>query len=466
MDAKSSDIRQLRLMDGDSHCSGRVEVLHQGSWGTICDDNWDLRDAHVVCRQLGCGVALNATVSSHFGQGSGDIWLDELNCTGEETHVWKCSSQSWGQHDCWHKEDAGIICSEFLALRVVSEDQQCAGWLEVFYNGTWGSVCRSPMEDMTLSVICRQLGCGDSGTLNTSVPAREGSRPHWVDGIQCQKTDVSLWQCPSDPWNFRSCLPKDEAYMTCAGQRPKSCPDSELCTEREKLWLRGGDNKCSGRVEVWHKDSWGTVCDDSWGLAEAEVVCQQLGCGPALDARGKAAFGPGNGNIWLDEVQCKGRESSLWACARAPWGHSDCKHEEDAGVMCSGEKMTILSTPLSTSSVPALVPGNFSLYKILCIILATLLLLILIILGTHLGRWRAGHQALTTEDIVEEALYEEIEYLVKAGKIDLLDKAGTVTQDSDDKLPYYTRDSEEDEDDESESGSSAMYSIGWLAEQE
>lgn len=90
-------------------------------------------------------------------------------------------------------------------------------------------------------------------------------------------------------------------------------------------------------MELWHEGSWGTVCDDSWGLAEAEVVCQQLGCGPALDALGEAAFGPGNGSIWLDEVRCRGRESSLWACARAPWGQSDCKHEEDAGVRCSGE---------------------------------------------------------------------------------------------------------------------------------
>ncbi|KAF5912403.1 hypothetical protein HPG69_004073, partial [Diceros bicornis minor] len=69
----------------------------------------------------------------------------------------------------------------------------------------------------------------------------------------------------------------------------------------------------------------------------SKVVCQQLGCGSALDALPKAAFGPGNGRIWLDEVQCRSRESSLWACAVKPSGQSNCKHKEDAGVRCSGE---------------------------------------------------------------------------------------------------------------------------------
>uniref|UniRef100_A0AC11EDX9 Uncharacterized protein n=1 Tax=Ovis aries TaxID=9940 RepID=A0AC11EDX9_SHEEP len=73
------------------------------------------------------------------------------------------------------------------------------------------------MEDITVSVICRQLGCGDSGTLNSSFALREGSRPRWVDGIHCRKTDTSLWQCPSDPWNYTSCSPKDEAYISCEG---------------------------------------------------------------------------------------------------------------------------------------------------------------------------------------------------------------------------------------------------------
>ncbi|KAM9684885.1 antigen WC1.1-like [Dama dama] len=318
-----SDSRQLRLVDGGGPCAGRVGILEQGSWGTICDDGWDLDDARVVCRQRGCGDALNATGSAHFRAGSGSIWLDDLNCTGKESYVWRVSGPQDGERD-----------------------QQCAGWLEVFYNGTWGSVCHSPMDDIIVSMICRQLGCGDSGTLSSSVALREGSRPRWVDGIRCRKTDTSFWHCSSDPWNYNSCFPKEEAYITCAGRRPKSCPAAAPCTDREKLRLRGGDSECSGRVEVWHGGSWGTVCDDSWSLAEAEVVCQQLGCGPALEAVRAAVFGPGNGSIWLDEVRCGGRESSLWDCAAEPWGQSDCKHEEDAGVRCSGARTTL---PLTTA---------------------------------------------------------------------------------------------------------------------
>ncbi|XP_048643513.1 antigen WC1.1-like [Marmota marmota marmota] len=215
--ANCSDSRQLHLVDGGSRCAGRVEILQQGSWGSICDDSWDLSDAHVVCRQLGCGVALEATISAHFGEGSGPIWLDEVNCTGEEVHVWQCPSQGWGHNNCSHKEDTGVICSEFLALRLVSEDQECAGWLEVFYNQTWGSVCHNPMDAMTLSIICRQLGCGNTETLDFLIPSREGARPHWVNGIHCRETDISLWQCPSDPWKHLSCSAKEEAHITCTG---------------------------------------------------------------------------------------------------------------------------------------------------------------------------------------------------------------------------------------------------------
>uniref|UniRef100_A0A3B3SMK4 SRCR domain-containing protein n=1 Tax=Paramormyrops kingsleyae TaxID=1676925 RepID=A0A3B3SMK4_9TELE len=104
------DHRSLRLVGEGSDCAGRVEVYHSGSWGTVCDDSWDLRDAMVVCRQLGCGPALGAEGGGRFGRGDGAIWLDEVNCKGSELHLWHCS-YSLKQSDCSHRQDAGVTCA-------------------------------------------------------------------------------------------------------------------------------------------------------------------------------------------------------------------------------------------------------------------------------------------------------------------------------------------------------------------
>uniref|UniRef100_A0A8B9IY75 SRCR domain-containing protein n=1 Tax=Amazona collaria TaxID=241587 RepID=A0A8B9IY75_9PSIT len=106
--------------------------------------------------------------------------------------------------------------------------------------------------------------------------------------------------------------------------------------DREKLRVIGGEYGCSGRVEIWQQGSWGTVCDDSWDLADANVVCRQLGCGSALSALSEAAFGEGTGPIWLEKVHCKGTELSLWDCPAKPLFGKNCDHKEDAAVECSG----------------------------------------------------------------------------------------------------------------------------------
>ncbi|XP_071886442.1 scavenger receptor cysteine-rich type 1 protein M130-like [Anas platyrhynchos] len=207
--------RRVRLVDGAGRCAGRVEIYYQGRWGTVCDDAWDLADAAVVCRQLGCGGALEAAGSARFGEGYGQIWLDGVNCSGAEAALWDCPAKAWGQHDCGHKEDAGVVCSEFMALRLENSDG-CSGRLQVFYNGTWGSVCSNSMTTETVSLVCKELGCGNEGELETDSNYAKLSGTAWLDHVECGKSNSSFWQCPSAPWDPQSCDDlREETYITC-----------------------------------------------------------------------------------------------------------------------------------------------------------------------------------------------------------------------------------------------------------
>ena len=101
----------VRLVNGGSISEGRVEVFYNGTWGTVCDDDWDLNDAKVVCRQLGFGRAIKAFKWAAFGPGNGKIWMDDVTCTGNERSLTVCSHRGWGIENCDHSEDAGVLCS-------------------------------------------------------------------------------------------------------------------------------------------------------------------------------------------------------------------------------------------------------------------------------------------------------------------------------------------------------------------
>ena len=89
-----------------------MEVNYNGTWGTVCDDGWDLVDANVICSQLGLGKATAAISYAFYGQGSGQIWLDDVNCVGNEETIGNCSHRGWGILGyCNHYEDASVNCS-------------------------------------------------------------------------------------------------------------------------------------------------------------------------------------------------------------------------------------------------------------------------------------------------------------------------------------------------------------------
>ncbi|XP_017796224.1 PREDICTED: uncharacterized protein LOC108577555 [Habropoda laboriosa] len=102
---------EIRLVNGSSRLEGRVEVRHHGIWGTVCDDDFSSATAAVICRSLGYGGRAVAKKDGFFGPGEGPIWLDEVFCYGNETQLYRCEHNHWGQHNCNHDEDAGVICT-------------------------------------------------------------------------------------------------------------------------------------------------------------------------------------------------------------------------------------------------------------------------------------------------------------------------------------------------------------------
>ena len=202
---------------GGTPSTGRVELFYDGQWGTVCDDAWDINDANVVCRQLGFSqLATHAWSGAYYGQGSGPIWIDDVACSGSESHIYDCRHRGWGNNDCTHSRDASLQCSYGSANIRLANGGVNYGRVEVYHNGRWGTVCDDYWDINDAHVVCRQLGFPSASSAPCCARYGQGSGTIWMDDVQCSGTETSLFHCTHAGWGRNCCCRHSEdASVVC-----------------------------------------------------------------------------------------------------------------------------------------------------------------------------------------------------------------------------------------------------------
>ncbi|XP_064618875.1 deleted in malignant brain tumors 1 protein-like [Lineus longissimus] len=320
---------KVRLMGGKerSH-GGRVEIEYDGQWGTICDRNWNNKAARVVCRRLGYadGVANRTTYTD---KASGPVWLDRLNCTGNETSIEKCNSKGrWNVKDTactGHSRDAGVLCSIDVKLGYgYMKPNQAIGMILLYNNSIWSKQCGNTWDDNASKVVCRQLGYNYSKTLCCSTYGMQ-LRSVAFYHPQCFGNETKIHECKFIP---RTCQSHSTNYA------------SVMCSKTPfralEIGLAGAKAKSanfSGNVVAMYSGVTGSICRNGWGDEEATVVCRGLNykAGVALQHRLDKTV-----DILASDFRCKGTEQHILDCTYR--NTSSCptpfRYSKQAGVLC------------------------------------------------------------------------------------------------------------------------------------
>ncbi|XP_017028294.1 uncharacterized protein teq isoform X2 [Drosophila kikkawai] len=290
---------EVRLTGGEKPHMGRIEVKANGQWGYVCDDKFGLKDADVVCRELGFPMgAQEVRGSSFYAPPNQDFnyVMDEVECRGNETKLSECPFKGWGVHNCGVDEVAGVICKvpvmkcpnnywlchtskECIPPAFVCDNtedcadksDECAavcqapvqyrleggrspteGRLEVKYHGVWGSVCDDDFNQKSAQVACNSMGFYGPATIEKNIFGN-GNGPIWLDQVMCFGNETGIDKCSHWNWGENNCNHTEDVALHCtAGPPPRS---QKLSQNPIKGGRQESAAKSYNQIGLWERSS-------------------------------------------------------------------------------------------------------------------------------------------------------------------------------------------------------------------
>ncbi|XP_071961853.1 scavenger receptor cysteine-rich domain superfamily protein-like isoform X2 [Antedon mediterranea] len=326
----------VRLSDGDLDNSGRVEIYLRGTWGSICDTNWNLNGATVVCRNLGFAAADAYHPAGDVGESS-EIHLHDVLCQGTESGLRYCGHQVYNETTpsaCTGGRSVGVTCLQRkdFQTRLMGSNQPNEGRIEVLLEGVWSPVLSRNWELRESSVACRALGYETAYDAVTDGRFGDGQ-----SGLVYGMVDV---ECKGKETSLHACTYNLEQLSTIGSDKYKvGVVCGSINAIDGDVRLVDGKNLNEGRLEIHHFGKWGSICmdEDGWSVEDVTVACVQLGY-PSGNSTIESIPGPKDQPIYLNDVICSGNEKSLSDCQHGDWGIHDCSHKQDVALACNRNK--------------------------------------------------------------------------------------------------------------------------------
>ncbi|KAK6621916.1 hypothetical protein RUM44_001723 [Polyplax serrata] len=237
----------IRLVNGRGPFEGNVEIHHMGKWGSICDDEWDEKEANIVCRYLGYEKAIKPTHDSMFGSSRKRFWMDNLYCDGTEKSLSDCRFDGWGNSDCTENEAAGVVCDtpeahikeptfvkppktkikdkakndQPIQVRLRGGRIPQEGRVEIKVgNSDWGLICGDGWSLLEGNVVCKQLNLGYASDAVHTDFFGGGNSSMLLSGVQCRGNETGLQHCLHDDLGKIECPGKKGHYagVVCSSQ--------------------------------------------------------------------------------------------------------------------------------------------------------------------------------------------------------------------------------------------------------